>query len=43
MASLMENSRMESMYVEGDYLANNPAWHVEDSPSKARWIDAILR
>lgn len=34
---------MEAMYLEGEYLANNPAWHAGDSPTKARWIDEILR
>lgn len=34
---------MTSIYLEGDYLANNPSWHSEDSPTKARWIDTILK
>ena len=27
-----------SMYVDGEYLANNPHWHTADSPWKARQI-----
>lgn len=34
---------METMYTEGEYLANNPTWHAEDSPTKAKWIDRILK
>jgi len=34
---------MASIYLDGDYLANHPTWHSEDSAIKARWIDAILR
>lgn len=30
-------------YFDGDYLAHNPTWHAEHSPTKARWIDDILR
>jgi SAM-dependent methyltransferase len=29
-------------YHDGDYLARNPSWHAEHSPTKARWIDDIL-
>jgi cyclopropane fatty-acyl-phospholipid synthase-like methyltransferase len=30
-------------YFDGGYLAHNPTWHSEHSPTKARWIDEILR
>lgn len=30
-------------YFDGAYLAHNPTWHAEHSPTKARWIDDILR
>jgi len=30
-------------YTDGTYLAANPGWHQDDSPMKARWIEAILR
>lgn len=34
----------ESTYVTGEYLTNNPSWHAEDSPWKARKIlDLIER
>lgn len=29
-------------YFDGAYLAHNPSWHAEHSPTKARWIDEIL-
>lgn len=29
-------------YLDGAYLAHNPTWHAEHSPTKARWIDEIL-
>ena len=29
-------------YFDGAYLAHNPSWHAEHSPTKARWIDDIL-
>ena len=32
----------ESLYLEGDYLKNNPDWHVEDSSWKAGKIIDIL-
>ncbi|AGB21787.1 methyltransferase family protein [Mycobacterium sp. JS623] len=32
----------ESPYQSGEYLANNPDWHAEDSPFKAQWIADIL-
>ena len=33
---------MESIYADGTYLRNNPDWHVDDSPWKARHIAAML-
>jgi 2-polyprenyl-3-methyl-5-hydroxy-6-metoxy-1,4-benzoquinol methylase len=33
----------ESMYSNAEYLANNPTWHVEDSPWKAQKICDILQ
>jgi hypothetical protein len=33
----------ESIYSNAEYLANNPTWHVEDSPWKAQRIHDILR
>lgn len=33
----------EAIYEDGTYLRNNPTWHEEDSPWKARQIAAILR
>lgn len=30
------------IYREGEYLSNNPSWHVEDSPKKVSWISALL-
>jgi len=33
----------EDTYVNGRYLQNNPSWHVEDSPSKAKNILKILK
>lgn len=32
----------ESLYLDGDYLKNNPNWHVEDSSWKAEKIKQIL-
>jgi SAM-dependent methyltransferase len=32
-----------SIYSNAEYLANNPTWHVEDSPWKAQKIHEILR
>ena len=37
----MENTG--ERYLDGAYLAHNPTWHAEHSPTKARWIDEILR
>jgi SAM-dependent methyltransferase len=33
----------ESRYTDGDYLAHNPSWHVEDSPWKAGHVLTLLR
>lgn len=30
------------MYEDGQYLANNPTWHEQDSPYKATWIRSLL-
>src|SRR5947207_14566729 len=32
-----------TLYVDGEYLAKNPAWHVEESPWKARQILRMLQ
>lgn len=34
---------MTDRYTDGEYLAKNPSWHVEDSPYKAKDIVSILR
>jgi cyclopropane fatty-acyl-phospholipid synthase-like methyltransferase len=34
---------VDGIYSDGAYLAQNPSWHVEDSPWKARHIERILR
>lgn len=34
--------RTEDIYTAGEYLANNPTWHEEDSPWKAGLIEKIL-
>ena len=31
------------LYTQGDYLENNPTWHVEDSPWKAQQIIKMMR
>lgn len=31
------------MYKDGQYLANNPSWHEQDSLKKAEWIDSLLK
>jgi hypothetical protein len=31
------------MYQDGQYLENNPTWHEQDSPHKARWIASLLQ
>jgi hypothetical protein len=33
---------METIYTDGTYLQNNPDWHVDDSPWKARHIATML-
>jgi SAM-dependent methyltransferase len=33
---------MESIYSDGTYLRNNPDWHVDDSPWKAKHIATML-
>lgn len=33
---------MENIYKSGDYLENNPSWHIEDSPWKAKQIMKCL-
>ena len=30
-------------YFDRAYLAHNPTWHAEHGPTKARWIDEIIR
>jgi len=32
-----------TLYVDGEYLAKNPAWHVEESPWKAARFFACFR
>ena len=34
---------MQDMYVTAAYEQNNPSWHEEDSPWKARQIEAMIR
>jgi len=33
---------METIYTDGTYLQNNPDWHVDDSPWKAKHIATML-
>jgi SAM-dependent methyltransferase len=33
---------MDSIYADGTYLRNNPDWHVDDSPWKAKHVAAML-
>ena len=33
----------QSLYLTGDYLLKNPAWHVEESPWKAKQVLRMLR
>ncbi|MGE5615398.1 MAG: class I SAM-dependent methyltransferase [Bacillota bacterium] len=33
---------MDTIYTDGTYLRNNPAWHQDDSPWKARQIAKLL-
>jgi Methyltransferase domain len=34
---------MDSAYLDGSYQSNNPSWHIEDSPWKARQISTMLK
>jgi SAM-dependent methyltransferase len=34
---------LEDVYVNGQYLAKNPGWHVDESPWKARQIHRMLK
>ena len=34
----MPRADISSRYVDGEYAARNPSWHIEDSPFKARHI-----
>lgn len=34
---------MNIIYEDGTYLANNPSWHEQDSPWKAKKIDILLK
>jgi SAM-dependent methyltransferase len=34
---------MDSVYLDGSYKSNNPTWHVEDCPWKAKLIGAMLK
>ena len=36
-------ARAGERYFDGAYLAHNPTWHAEHSPTKARWIDELLK
>ena len=38
-----ETMSLNSIYKDGTYLANNPSWHEEDSPWKAKQITRMLR
>ena len=33
---------MKQIYEDGTYLENNPSWHEEDSPWKAKQIRRII-
>jgi len=35
--------KISGLYVDGTYLENNPTWHEEDSPWKAKQIARMLR
>ena len=37
------NANAGECYFDGAYLAHNPSWHAEHSPTKARWIDDLLK
>lgn len=34
---------VETRYIDGDYLKENPDWHASDSKFKADWIASILK
>ena len=34
---------MHEMYVTDEYQQNNPTWHEEDSPWKARQIERMVK
>ena len=38
----LDNKTTSDMYEDGDYHDKNPNWHMEDSPWKARQVQAIL-
>jgi SAM-dependent methyltransferase len=39
----MEQSMSDNIYTSGEYLKNNPTWHVEESPWKVKQILRMLR
>lgn len=39
----MSQTTASEIYLDGTYLAENPNWHADDSPWKARQISALLR
>lgn len=39
---MSKDFKITSRYNDGDYLAKNSDWHVEDSPWKAKQIDKII-
>lgn len=39
---MIVSTKKEDIYTAGKYLANNPTWHEEDSPWKARHIVKML-
>lgn len=41
-ATLQAHGPETSIYTDGTYLRNNPRWHTDDSPWKARHIHAML-
>lgn len=41
--SISRWTQVDNMYQDGQYLANNPSWHEQDSKKKAEWIDAVLK
>ena len=42
MSNTNENTKVTERYQNGDYLANNSNWHVEDSSWKANQIHIII-